>query len=444
MNKNLLQLWICAIALVTIPSFASDSRIAQSQRERHEHMQAYFSTKGEPYPDAHCFWNRTYMTGNWGGVRNTLADVGITFDFSYVTDMLGNPVGGKARGFAYDGSFGASMNVDFTKAGWKGFNLFSSACWRTGTNLSRKKIDNQFTVSQLYGSQTVRLNELYLLQNLFEKRLTLKAGRLDGGNDFLNSPLYWQYVNNAFDGNPVGIFYNVPFTAYPNATWGAVIGTKPWNWLSAKFAIYNANSKIQLNKYHGTNFTFSNTNGVLLMTEWGALINQSPCSHGMPGNYKVGYFYLTGEKEKFSGGEQKGDPGVYFLFDQMIYRQGDPKCDRGLTPFITVLLQPKNRNQFPFFTNGGLVYKGPFGCRPQDVAAFGVAYGRYSPDLARVQRNTGVAPQKAETVLELNYWFQINKWFYVMPDMQYIITPKGVDSTPNAYVIGFQLGLDQW
>jgi hypothetical protein len=31
-----------------------------------------------------------------------------------------------------------------------------------------------------------------------------------------------------------------------------------------------------------------------------------------------------------------------------------------------------------------------------------------------------------------------------MPDMQYVIHPKGVNTTPNAYVIGFQLGLDQW
>jgi porin len=290
----------------------------------------------------------------------------------------------------------------------------------------------------------VRLNELYLLQELFEKRLILKAGRLDAGNDFLSSPLYWQYVNNAFDGNPISIFFNIPFTAYPGATWGAIIGAEPWEWLDAKFAVYNANSKIQQNKYHGTNFTFSSTNGVVWITEWDFSVNQSKCHHGMPGNYKVGFFYLTGDEPKFSGGKQRGDPGLYFLLDQMVYRHGGAESNRGLTPFISLMFQPKNRNLFPFFVDGGLVYRGPFESRPKDVAAFGVAHGHYSSDLASVQRKTGAKPQHGETVLELNYWFQINKWFYIMPDMQYIIQPKGLSSTPNAYVIGFQLGLDQW
>jgi porin len=164
----------------------------------------------------------------------------------------------------------------------------------------------------------------------------------------------------------------------------------------------------------------------------------------MPGNYKVGAFYLTGSERKFSGGHQQGDPGLYFLFDQMVYRKGGPKSDRGLTPFISLFFQPKNRNLFPFFMNGGLVYKGPFDKRPDDVATCGVAYGRYSSDLARVQSQRHETPQNAETVLEANYSIQITPWFYIMPDVQYIIHPKGRTTDPNALVLGAQIGLTQW
>lgn len=445
--KKLRKGAICVGIWVTASAFASDSRISQSQRQRHEDMLIAFqrpckTEKPEPYTNLPSLWDRAYMTGDWGGFRNTLADAGITIDLTYVTNLLDNVAGGKERGFAYTGSFGISTNIDFTQAGWTGFNLFNSFCWRTGTNLSNK-IDNQFTVSQIFGSEIVRLNELYLLQNLIDKRLIFKAGRLDAGNDFLCSPLYWHYVNNAFDGNPVSIFYNIPFTAYPNATWGAFIEAKPWKRLSTKFAIYNANSEIQKNKHHGMDFTFSSTNGVVWITEWCALVNQEKSDRGMPGNYKAGFFYLTGDTEKFSGGTQRGDPGFYFLFDQTIYRPQGIPSGRGLTPFISLIFQPKNRNLMPFFANGGLVYQGPFESRPRDSASFGVIYGHYSRDRIAVQKQQELKPQKAETVLELNYWFQINKWFYIMPDMQYIIRPKGLD-TPNAWVIGAQIGLDQW
>lgn len=164
----------------------------------------------------------------------------------------------------------------------------------------------------------------------------------------------------------------------------------------------------------------------------------------MPGNYKLGVFYLTGSEKKFSGGSEKGDPGFYILLDQMIYRHGDHTSKRGLTPFLTLFFQPKNRNLFPFFTNAGLVYHGPFASRPEDSISLGAVYGSYSSDLNGVQKKQGVEQQGAETVLEANYWFRLNKWFYIAPDVQYIIHPKGLDSTPNAFVVGFQLGLDHW
>lgn len=421
--------------------YGADSRFAQDARRRHEELQQFYG--GPEEPGHRTWWEYHHMLGGLGGLRRDLARKGVTFDASYVTDMQANPIGGKARGFGYVGSMGASINVDFTPSGIDGLNFYTSGSWRTGTNLSERKIDNQFTVSQLYGSQTVKLVCLYLLQNLFDKRLILKAGRISAGDDFLCSPLYWQYVNNAFDGNPVSIFFNIPFTAYPNATWGAFVEAKPWKRLSTKFAVYNANSNIGKNKYHGFNFTFSSTNGVVWITEWCLLVNQEKEDHGMPGNYKVGAYYLTGSEKKFSGGSEKGDPGLYFLFDQMIYRHGGSKSDRGLTPFISIILQPKNRNLFPFFANGGLVYKGPFESRPKDTAAFGVVYGSYSSDLNKVQRQTGQPVQTAETVLELNYWAQLNHWFYIMPDLQYIIRPKGLN-TPNAFVVGAQIGFDPW
>lgn len=378
------------------------------------------------------------MIGNHSAFKERMAENGVTILSSFTTDMVGNPVGGDARGFAYAGSYGLSINIDFTPAGWKGFDIFSSAVWRTGTSLSQRKIHNQFPVQQVFGSQTVKLNELYFMQTLLDGQLAFKAGRLDAGNDFFCSPLYWRFVNNGFNGNPISIFFNVPFTAYPNSTWGAYLFFKPYKRLSAKFAVYNANSNIKKNKYHGVNFTFKSTNGVIWITEWCVLVNQEKEDHGMPGNYKAGFFYLTGSEPKFFGGTQQGDPCYYLLFDQMVYRWGKTQ---GITPFLSVIYAPPNRNLFPFFFNCGVVCTGPIPNRPNDALNLGYIYGKYSWDQAKVQSRAGIEPQNFESVLELNYWIQFTPWFYIAPDLQYIIHPKG-RHIPNAFCIGAQIGIN--
>ena len=55
-----------------------------------------------------------------------------------------------------------------------------------------------------------------------------EVGRIAAGDDFLVSPYNYVFVQNGFDGNPVGIFFNAPgMTAYPNATWGGLVKVKP-------------------------------------------------------------------------------------------------------------------------------------------------------------------------------------------------------------------------
>jgi porin len=401
-----------------------------------------------PQPQAPKEQPRMTLTGNWNGARAKLNEAGVEITGSYVNEALGNPIGGKHRGFAYADSWGVNLFLDWEKiAKLKGLSLFSSFSFRTGTNLSSRKIDNQFPVAEVFGGETYSLCELYLKQTLFDNRFTLKAGRLCAGNDFLSSPLYWEFVSNAFNGNPISIFFNTELTAYPFAMWGAYASVKPFSNLLGKFAIYNNNEDVTKNKYHGINFTFSSTQGVTLITEWIYSVNQE---HGLPGHYKVGYYYVTGEVPQFTGGNQKGNYGYYFLIDHMIYRKGGPRSTRGITPFAAFVFAPKDRNEFPFFMMGGVVYQGPFSSRPNDSAAFGVAYGNYSEDLRHVQRQAramrvhgsfGNKPETFETVLELNYWFQVNGWLELTPDLQYIINPKGFGTIPNALVVGMQIAI---
>ncbi|MCP5489875.1 MAG: carbohydrate porin [Chlamydiales bacterium] len=53
----------------------------------------------------------------------------------------------------------------------------------------------------------------------------------------------------------------------------------------------------------------------------------------------------------------------------------------------------------------------------------------------------GNRPQNFEAVIELNHWFQVNQWFQIVPDIQYIINPKGFGNIPDALVVGAQVGV---
>ena len=98
-----------------------------------------------------------------------------------------------------------------------------------------------------------------------------------------------------------------------------------------------------------------------------------------------------------------------------------------------------------------LTYRGIVSSRPDDVMSFGVGSGVYSSDLRKIQRiakKTGIVnqfgnqPQTAETVLELNYMFQVNKWLQLTPDVQYIINPNGYGTIQNPLVIGVEISVN--
>ena len=220
MKKILLPLALVLSTLV----HAGSSRFSADAPPRHDSMLQFYNSGQWKYQDPN-FWDWRYMTGNWNGNRAKLAKHGITISGSFGTEVMGNPSGGEKQGMTYVGSLGLDLRVNLDKlTSWPGGTFFSSFVFRTGTSLSSKKIINQFPVQQMYGSQTYKLNELYLEQKLYDGDLTFKLGRLDQGNDFLASPLYGLFVNNGFCGNPIAVFFNNPslYTAYPNSTWGSL------------------------------------------------------------------------------------------------------------------------------------------------------------------------------------------------------------------------------
>jgi len=400
------------------------------------------------------------MTGDWYGARDKLADSGVTFKSTYVFDVLGNPVGGREQEVSYDHSMGLDMNVDLEKAaGVQGLQFHASCLWRAGSNLS-KYIGNRFPPSSIYGSEEFKWYALYLEQDLFNKRFNFRIGRFTPGDDFGSSPLYWVFVTNSIDGNPISLPINMPFLTYPNATWGARARLFLTEEVYATTGVFDGDPDVGRDSMHGFDFGLKIDRGVIYLQEFAYAPNTAEDAKGMPGHYKAGGFYHSGKfynlYEDRNGGSyvltglprksRIGNYGFYFHADQMLYRENGPGTDQGLTAMGVCTIAPSNWNMFPFFFDCGLIYKGLIPHRDKDIAAVGFTYGMWSWDQARSQQDRrdylgdDIYTQEYEIVLDFNYKIQITDWFFVQPDIQYIINCNGTGKVPNAMVVGSRFG----
>ena len=377
------------------------------------------------------------MTGGWFGLRDRLAEWGVTPSGRYATDLQANAAGGQRRGKAYAGDFAVDVSFDMEKlAGLKGLTAGVSGDWASGTNLS-DDIGNIFTVAQTFEGRIVRLSNLYLQQSLFDGRLDVKAGRFATGADFLGSPAELSLVNDTL--NPIldAVQKNVPsVTAPPNSTWGGRIIARPTEALSLWVGAFYSDPALNQTTANGTEFGISRSAGYFVIGEAGYRLNSEKGDTGLPGRYRAGGYNDSNEYVFLdnSGRQQTGNYGFFLLGEQMVYREGGPGSNQALTVFGGLIYAPQQRiNTLPWFASAGATYRGLVPGRDKDAAIFALYYGGFSRDLPG---------QTYELVLEWAYAMAVTRWLTVQPDLQYVINPGGRSSVGNAVVVGAQLAVE--
>src|SRR4029453_15737697 len=265
---------------------------------------------------------------------------------------------------------------------------------RFGSSLSREDIGNVFTVQQVFGGQTYRLGDVAYKQQLFADRVELRVGRIAAGDDFLVSPYNYVFVQNGFDGNPVGIFLHAPgMTPYPNATGGGFVKVRPTERLYVMGGAYNGDVSIRANKHHGADWSMDGP--LFAIGEVGYQVNPLPgVGGGLVGNYKAGFWYDDHQYLDFNTvarnrapDHARGNWGLYVLFDQILVRFGESGSNRGFGITGSALGSPdQSVSVMPFFFTAGVVARGVFASRPTDLIGLGVVHGRFSEDLKDSQR----------------------------------------------------------
>lgn len=404
---------------------------------------------------------KSNMLGDWAK-NPPLERLGIDPKLIWASDLLGNPVGGVHQGFREFDNLFLGIGIDLKKfMGAPNTKFYTSMSQRSGTSLTRLDIKNTFNVSQLCCGPTYRLVDLYLEQPFYDNRFNVRLGRLATGDEFLSSPLYWLFVQNAIDGNPVSIFRNAPgMSAYPRATWAirTIAQTIPEKFYIMG-GIYNGDPTLGENSKHGADFSMRGP--LFAIGELGYRRNQNSEATGLPGNYKAGIFHDNSLYRSFlydvAGGfaplsgltprNFRGNTGYYLLMDQMIYRENEAGTKQGATIFLSFIGAPdESISNMPIFLNGGIVYQGLFSRRPEDIVGLAGIYGAFSRDLRlsqilQNQKLASVGVQHYEAVIEAMYIIQATGWLKIQPDLQYIINPGGAGTIPNALVLGAQVAV---
>jgi porin len=384
-----------------------------------------------------------------GGFRTRAEDKGITFDTQYAAEVWGNPAGGVRGGAVYTGLMTFQGNIDLQKLlGWRGASFSTRWYWLSGHDISAQYVGDNFGVSNISGSPTVRMNELWFQQNFLGDRISIRVGQMGADSEFYVSTYSVVFLNSALSWSPT-LFTNIPNggPVYPMGTPGIRLTLTPVNWLSYLGAVFQGNPFAQDVNRYGFRWDLSSSNGYFSIHELNFRMNQESGSSSLPGTFKLGGWFDTAPDLNASTA-QPWNYGFYFVADQMLYRvqetgftpvdnkdnQAAPVSviNKGLGIFTHVGVAPRNSSLINFYIDGGLNYKGLLPTRDHDILGLAIAYGHLSNNLPNSQ---GRSDRGYEIVLETTYEIELTPWLSLQPDVQYVIHPSGTNIA-NALVLG--------
>lgn len=412
------------------------------------------------------------MLGSWDGVRPRLAEYGVSFGLQEQTEIWGDLAGGIKQGVAYDGLTTANLCIDLGKAAhWQGARIYADGYQIWGPGPTRDNVGALQLISSIEATPSTKLYDLWFEQQLFDKKLAIRFGQEGLDDEFMLPPYAVLFLNSSFT-YPGLASLDLPSggASYPLATPFARVMFSPTSEISLISGLFTEDpappgaGDPQLSDRHGTAFRLDDH--ALAITE----LHYSPAfltNRKLPGVYEIGIWVATGpfaDQQRDIGGlplvspQSSGIPlthspdySFYAIANQMLWHK--PKSHaQGVGVFLTVEQAPEDRNLISLFIAGGVNWTGPLPSRPKDVAGIAVTYAGLGAAARQFSRDvvyyTGLGAPYApsETVIEATYLLQINPWFSLQPDLQYVINPGAGIPTPqtptplkNAVVVGMRM-----
>ena len=331
----------------------------------------------------------------------------LTYEASYVGDVVNNLSGGIQKGSNYMGMVHVGLGFDTEKAKWwKGGEFYTNFMNTHGDEPSANLIGDIQTASNIEAGNLSVLYELWYKQNLGSLEITL--GLIDLNSNYAVTENGGLFVNSSFGVHSV-MSDNISLPIFPITALGIDFLWEISEYAHWRIALFDGTPNSR-NPYN-TNWIVGKEDGYLLVSEFHL---HKSLIKGQAGCYKLGGYYHQ-HNSAYIPYHENG--GVYFIADQEINKK--------LSAFTQLGFNPNNINNHNYFYSLGVNYKNFSKKRANDAMGLAVAY--FGIDDALI---------KHETAIELTYKFQLNEHLYIQPDIQYIINPAGTGTKLENALVG--------
>ena len=369
------------------------------------------------------------LSGDWGGVRTTVADHGITLDFDWTNYYQGLLAGEGSNEWEYAGRLDALLNFDTGKLGlWEGGMLRTHTEYRYGdlsSSLGGALIaTNSGLVLPVGRHEEVIVTSFHLAQR-FGEYVNLLFGRINAVDLIAADPF--------FGGAGQTRFMSVAFSAPPSGVTPAVIvgavmtvKTAPFNWT---FMVYDADDRTL--DYWPDDLFGDGVNVGLTAGYTGQVMGRTSTA-SVYGTYSTKDGTNLGElllPPELQTGNKDHAKHYGMQFSHWL-RETAERPGEGLGLFLKIGGSEGNPNPFQGSVIGGMSGHGVFHARPNDTFGLGYFYVNFSDALQSTL--DPLLEFHDEQGVEAFYNCAVTEWLQITPDLQYVNPALG--DTDNAFV----------
>lgn len=386
------------------------------------------------------------ITGDWNGRRDAWMKQGVDLDFGYTVEAARNLSGGTRRATAHAGQLAAAGRFDLERLwGWSGMRAEASLSLRDGDSVdARAGLGTLMQTQEIYGrGHILRLGRAWLARTSADGRYTLKAGRVQVGDDF--NTLDCIAMNLALCGSQPGAFAGDYWHNWPLSQWGAVVDVRPASDIYLRAGVYQVNPRYADTAGGGLRVAPSGTQGTLTPLELG----WTPTVRGRAGLYAVGGWYSSAPRADAVQPPlvdgvtppllRSGAYGGWVSAQQQLTSGYGTSARSGLRGQLAFSQGDGRTGQVNQMLNLQLIHTGLARSRPEDRIGVGLATTRLNPRAARLllQRDGGRAPTR-EHVAEMFYGWKATRGLDLQPGVQYVRHPGGFTARHDAVVVGIK------
>ena len=364
------------------------------------------------------------LTGDWGGLRDRLADRGIAFDV-ILTGFEDGLLAGDGRNDSWNlgGRVDASLRIDAEKLGlWQGGGFQShvesrfggapafrgGALWPVNTGLAVPLGDDDLAATSLFLTQRLGSSGLLML------------GKINAFDLLAADPF--------FGGGGRDRFHNVAFVAPPSGVVPPTIMGAVLTWKAApfNFTLMAFDPKDRTTSYWPDDLFDSGVN-LSLGAAWAGHLAGRATSFSLTGTLStadktdLAQFLLPAE---LATGSRSDSWNIALGASHLLIDRGDGK---GLGFYARASLADGNPNPIEAYLIGGFAAHGIIPGRPRDVCGLGAFFYDFSDTL-----QNAVAPLVTfddEVGFEAFYNFAVTPWFRVTADVQVVDPANGTFGT---------------